>query len=92
MSTNRTPSFCKPTDQFDSVRKFKEKMKKWGFEKYLTADETRFMAIKAKAREEEGKSTAFFKNGMAIYQRRIEKSAKRKRDDFEKVNPSAVGT
>jgi hypothetical protein len=74
------------------VRRFKEKMKEWNFQKYLSTEETRFIAIKAKAREEEGKSTTFFKNGIAIDRKRIEKSAKRKRVDFEELHSSAVGT
>ncbi|PMD33952.1 hypothetical protein L207DRAFT_571375 [Hyaloscypha variabilis F] len=75
-----------------SVRRFKEKMKEWRFEKYLSAEESRFIATKAQAREGEGKGTTFFKNGMVIDQRRIEKSAKRKREEFEEMEPSAVAT
>ena len=68
---------------FDSERKFKEKIKQWNFEKYLSTEETKFMVRKAKLREENGKGTTFYKNSGKIDPKRIEKSAKRKREDFE---------
>jgi hypothetical protein len=75
-----------------SVRKFRNKIKEWKFEKYLSAEESRFIAMKAKAREKEGKDTTFFKNGIRIDQKRIGKSIKRTRDDFEELDAFTAGT
>jgi hypothetical protein len=80
-----------PAKKLNSVWKLKEKIKEWKFEKYLSAEESRFIATKVQAREGEGKGTTFYKNGMVIDQRRIEKSAKRKREKLEEMEPSAVG-
>jgi len=92
MDTPISLNVLKHADQQSSVRKFKDKMKEWKFVKYLSAEESRFIATKAQARGGEGKGTTFFKNGMVIDQRRIEKSAKRKREEFEEMQSSAVGT
>jgi hypothetical protein len=70
---------------FDSERTFKEKIKQWNFEKYLSAEETKFIVEKAKLREKNGKGTTFYKNSIKIDPKRIEKSAKRKREDFEEL-------
>jgi hypothetical protein len=79
--------------ELHSERKFKEKIKEWKFEKYLSAEEVKFIAVKAETRaKDEGKETTFYKHGVEINQKRIEKSAKRKREDFEKMNASTVGT
>jgi hypothetical protein len=75
-----------------SVRKFKEKVKEWNLEKYLSAEESRFITAKAKAREQKWKGTAFYKNGIIIDQKRIEKSAKRKREEFEDIQSLVAGT
>jgi hypothetical protein len=74
-----------------SARKFKEKIKEWKFEKYLTAEEMKFIAAKAETRaRERGKGTEFYKHGAKINQKRIEKSAKRKREEFEKMDAAIV--
>jgi hypothetical protein len=66
-----------------SERKFKEKIKEWKFEKNLSKEEAKFIAAKGKAREEAGKATKFYKNGVEVDQKRVERSAKRKPEAFE---------
>jgi hypothetical protein len=68
-----------------SERKFKEKIKEWKFEKNLSTEEAKFIATKAKAREEQGKDTTFYKHGVEIDQKRVDKSAKRKREEFDEL-------
>jgi hypothetical protein len=69
----------------NSERKFKEKIKEWKFEKNLSTEEAKFIATKAKAREEQGKDTTFYKHGIEIDQKRIEKFVKRKREEFDEL-------
>ncbi|KAE9376305.1 hypothetical protein N431DRAFT_331094 [Stipitochalara longipes BDJ] len=46
-----------------SERKWKEKMKEWDFEKNIPANDTNFMAAKARKRElEDGKETVFYRH------------------------------
>jgi hypothetical protein len=53
----------------------------------------KFITAKAEARaKDEGKGTTFYKHGIEINQKRIEKSVKRKREHFEKIDASTVGT
>ena len=74
-----------------SVRKFKEKIKEWNCEKYLGAEESRFVTAKRKTRAEEGKGTTFYKNGKKIDEKRIEKSYKRKWENVDDPGPFTAG-
>ncbi|KAE9382099.1 hypothetical protein N431DRAFT_321006 [Stipitochalara longipes BDJ] len=75
-----------------SERKFKEKIKEWKFEKYLSTEEAKFIAMKSKAREEQGKDTTFYKHGIKVDQKRVEQSAKRKREVFDELGDFTART
>ena len=62
-----------------SERKWKEKLKKWEFDKYIPAKEMTFMASKARKRQlDEGKETVFRRNGVTVDQTKVENFKKQK--------------
>jgi len=77
---------------FNSERKFKGKIKEWKFEKNFTAAEMKFITTKQQTRaREQGKLTTFYKNGIRVNSRKIEKFAKRKIGNVEEILPDAAG-
>jgi hypothetical protein len=70
----------------------KRRSKNGSFEKYLSTEEANFIATKAKAREEQGKDTTFYKHGIKVDQKRVEKSAKRKREVFDELEDFTART
>ncbi|KAN0121948.1 hypothetical protein V8E51_000274 [Hyaloscypha variabilis] len=74
-----------------SVRKWKEKLKEWNFDKNISASDMTIVLSKGEKRaREEGKETAIFHGGTPITRERIEQFKRRKtcRKDIE-VSPSA---
>ncbi|KAE9382026.1 hypothetical protein N431DRAFT_322170, partial [Stipitochalara longipes BDJ] len=74
-----------------SVRKWKEKLKEWNFDKNISASDMSIIVSKAEKRaREEGKETAFFHGGAQITRERIEQFKRRKnfREDIAML-PSA---
>jgi len=67
------------------MRKWKSKLKEWGFEKYSKAEEMAFIASKLQNRKEEGKDTAFFVGGRQITKEAMENFMRRKKVDAEKI-------
>ena len=62
-----------------SERKWKEKLKEWGFEKYLSANSMKVIVAKSDKRKlDEGKETVFYHHGAKITSARIETFKKRK--------------
>jgi hypothetical protein len=62
-----------------SERKWKEKLKEWGFEKYVPAKEMNFITAVAEKRSREGgKETVFFRRGVPINSEKIEQFKRRK--------------
>jgi hypothetical protein len=68
-----------------SVRKWKSKLKDWGFEKYSKAEEVAFFASKLQNRKAEGKGTAFFVGGRQITKESMENFLRRRKVDTEKI-------
>ncbi|KUJ12354.1 uncharacterized protein LY89DRAFT_738142 [Mollisia scopiformis] len=67
---------------FASARKWKMKLKEWGFEKNIPAKEIGIMAkIAEKRKREEGKETSFERGGLLVPQNKLDAFKKRKRDD-----------
>ncbi|CZR56270.1 uncharacterized protein PAC_06158 [Phialocephala subalpina] len=75
-----TMQFFKQEHQFvKSERKWKEKMKEWGFVKNIPARDIRFMAAKAEKRQrEEGKDSVFYRNGIKVGHHKIENCKKQR--------------
>ena len=71
-------------------RKWKEKLREWGFDKNLPDLHMKIVVAKAeKRRAEEDKATEFFYNGVAIPNQKIETFKKRKTyRDSERLSPS----
>jgi hypothetical protein len=67
------------------MRKWKAKLKDWGFEKYSKAEEMAFIASKLQDRKAEGKDTTFFVRGREISKEAMENFIKRKKADAEKI-------
>ena len=60
-------------------RKWKDKLKEWGYEKNLYMREMKFVAVKGDKRlMEEGKDTLFFHKGTLISKEKIENFKRRK--------------
>jgi hypothetical protein len=73
------------------VRKWKEKLKEWNFDKNISASDMTIVLSKVEKRaREEGKDTVIFHGGTSITRERIEQFKRRKicRKDIE-VSPSA---
>jgi hypothetical protein len=70
-----------------SKRYWKIKLKEWKFEKNVPAKEMSFMAAKARKRElEDGKETAFYRNGVLVDASKVEnKKQKLNVDDVDKL-------
>jgi hypothetical protein len=61
------------------LRKWKDKLKEWGYEKHLHKREMKFVAAKGEKRfMEEGKDTLFFHGGILITKEKIENFKRRK--------------
>ncbi|KAI9702973.1 MAG: hypothetical protein M1836_008187 [Candelina mexicana] len=66
---------------FASQKKYKEKLKNWGFEKNLTSRQTKFITRKALRRwTEEGKKTEFRVKGNRVPSEKVERHLKAKTD------------
>ena len=74
-----------------SERKWKEKLKEWGFEKHISATDMSIIVAKAEKRvREEGKETVFFHGQSEITPQRIERFKRRKTTKaVEDMLPSA---
>lgn len=71
-----------------SERKWKDKLKEWGFKKHVPATEMAFMVAKAeKGKLEDGKDTIFHRNGMLVEESKIEQLKKRRLNDGTYVVP-----
>ncbi|KAN0106844.1 hypothetical protein V8E51_009720 [Hyaloscypha variabilis] len=76
-----------------SMRKWKSKLKDWGFEKYSKAEEMTFIASKMQSRTAEGKDTAFFVGGRQVTKETLENFMRRKKVDAERVrSPTTTDT
>jgi len=74
-----TKFVSKPANRKTSVRKWKEKLKEWKFEKNVSASDMTIVLAKAEKRaREEGKETAIFHGGNQITKERIEQFKRRK--------------
>lgn len=72
------------------MRKWKSKLKDWGFDKYSKAEEMAFIASKLQDRKTEGKDTAFLVGGRQITKEAMENFMRRKKVNAEKVgSPTA---
>lgn len=74
-----------------SERKWKEKLKEWGFQKNRPSREMAILVSKRDKRlRDEGKDTIFFQNGAEIRVERLESFKKRKTTKIvQPVSPSA---
>jgi hypothetical protein len=61
-----------------SERKWKEKVKEWGFEKNIPSCDMSYMVAKSVKRKAEGKDTTFYRNGMQVDENKIEQFKKRR--------------
>jgi len=75
----------------NSVRKWKEKLKEWRFDKYISENDMDIVVvIAAKRARDEGKETIFFLGEAQILPGRIEQFKRRKTSkNTEPVSPSA---
>ncbi|CZR56271.1 uncharacterized protein PAC_06159 [Phialocephala subalpina] len=65
-----------------SERKWKDKLKEWGFEKNIPAKEMSFMAAKSiKRKFEEAKDTIFYRGGTLVDESKVEEFKKRRVGD-----------
>lgn len=80
--TKALTSFC------FSERKYKEKLKIWKFDKYLSGAEMKFIVSKDESRELEGKATAFYSHGIEINSRRIHSFKKRAKQQADAIETS----
>jgi phosphotransacetylase len=73
------------------VRKWKEKLKEWRFDKYISASDMDIVVAKAAKRSrDEGKETIFFVGEAQILPDRIEQFKRRKTiKNIETMSPSA---
>jgi hypothetical protein len=55
-----------------SERKWKEKVKEWGFEKNVPSCDMSYMVAKSAKRKAKGKDTTFYRNGMQVDENKIE--------------------
>jgi hypothetical protein len=78
------------TNMLVSRRKWKAKLKDWGFDKHLSERDMKFVVAKAEKRSmEEGKETEFFHNGSLISNTKIGNCKRRKTFRVsETVSPS----
>ena len=74
-----------------SMRKWKSKLKDWGFDKYSKAEEMAFIASKLQNRKAEGKDTVFFLGDKQITKETTENFMKRKKVNAEKIVSLAAG-
>ena len=63
-----------------SERKWKEKVKEWGFEKNVPTRDMNFIVAKAEKRKAEGKETIFYRNGTQFDESTIEQFKKKETD------------
>jgi hypothetical protein len=61
-----------------SPRKWKAKLKGWGFEKHLSENEMRIVVAKVDNRKRAGKDTAVFHNGLQLPAEKIDNFKRRK--------------
>jgi hypothetical protein len=61
-----------------SERKWKEKVKEWGFEKNVPSCDMSYMVAKSAKRKAKGKDTTFYRNGMQVDENKIEQFKKRR--------------
>jgi hypothetical protein len=59
-------------------RKWKDKLKEWGFEKHLAVPEMKVIIAKAEKRARAGKDTVFIHNGIVMPTEKIENFKRRK--------------
>ena len=59
-------------------RTWKNKLKSWNFEKYLSTSDMKFVVAKAEKRSREGKDTFFFHGESQVTSERIQNFKKRK--------------
>lgn len=71
------------SNQFHSLRKWKDKLKEWNYDKYLSKDEMKFIVTKQEKRKAEGKETIFVRGGQEISSDRIEGFKRRKVNEVE---------
>lgn len=72
------------------MRKWKAKLKDWGFEKYSKAEDMAFITSKMQSRKAEGKDTEFKIGGRQITKEAMENFMNRKRADGENIgSPTA---
>jgi hypothetical protein len=74
-----------------SMRKWKAKLKDWGFEKYSKAEDMAFIASKMQSRQAEGKDTDFFVGGKQIPKEKMETFMKRKKGVTENILSPTAG-
>ena len=72
-------SLCRTTTNYFSFRqkRYKEKIKAWGFEKNLTKRQSKFIARKALRRLDEGKKTEFLVRGLKVSQEKVDRGLTR---------------
>ena len=69
---------------YHSARKWKEQLKEWNFDKYLSMDSIKIIVTKAeKRRREEGKEVVFFRSGVRIPEGKIEFKERKIRREVE---------
>jgi len=79
------------TNRPHSERKWKSKLKEWGFDKHIPAKDMQVLVAKAEKRaRDEGKETVFFQGEAEIAPKRFENFKRRKTTHtMEAVSPSA---
>ncbi len=76
----------------DSERKYKEKIKEWKFEKYLSGTNMDFIAALDETRARiQGKRTIFYNGNIKISPRRIDTFKKRRKQGLDKTDALAAG-
>lgn len=79
------------TDNVMRPRKFKMKLKEWGYEKYLTKLDKKNMIAKAEQRSTEGKATVFYHNGVRVTNERVDNFKRRRVANEEPIPASTAG-
>lgn len=72
------------------MRKWKAKLKDWGFEKYSKSEDMTFITSKLQSRKAEGKDTAFYVSGRQITEEAMNNFINRKKGVAENIaSPTA---
>jgi hypothetical protein len=74
---------------FDGLRKWKDQIKEWKFDKYLTTERKKTIVAKAEKRQRElRKETVFYQGGVRITEERMESSKRRMMNEGNQASPS----